>query len=83
LAKYEGEYKLEPRGSLFLRSLGNALEGWLVGLGAANFFPSSETHFFAKAYNIQLTFELDEKGYPISVVIKYMGKKMQAEKVKE
>lgn len=83
LEKYEGEYKLEPRSSLFIRSLGNALEGWLVGQGEADFFPISETHFFAKAYNIQLTFELDDKGTPTHVVIDYMGKKMRAEKNKE
>ncbi len=83
LAKYEGEYKLEPRGSLFIRSLGDVLEGWLVGQGEADFFPASETRFFAKAANIQLTFELDENGKPVSVAIDYMGKKMQAEKIKE
>jgi len=80
LAKYEGEYKLEPRGSLFLRNLGNVLEGWLVEQGEADFFPASKTLFFAKAANIQLTFELDENGKPISLVINYMGKKMHGKK---
>ena len=80
LAKYEGEYKLEPRGSFFLRSLGNALEGWLVGQGEADFFPASKTLFFAKAANIQLTFELDENGKPVSVAIDYMSKKMLGKK---
>ena len=80
LAKYEGEYKLEPRGSLFIRSLGNVLEGWLVGQGQADFYPRSNTQFFAKAANIQLTFELDENGKPVSVIIIYMGKKMKGKK---
>jgi hypothetical protein len=66
-----------------LRNQGNALEGRLMGEGEADFYPESQTKFFAKAASIHLIFELDEKGDPAHVIIDYMGKKMRAEKIVE
>lgn len=83
LSRYEGTYKLESGDVLILRSLGKALEGRLIGQGEADFYPESQTKFFAKAANIQLTFDLDEAGNPISVVIDFRGQKMRAEKIRE
>jgi CubicO group peptidase (beta-lactamase class C family) len=83
LARYEGKYRLESGGILNLRNLGSVLEGRLIGEGEADFYPESQTKFFAKAVNIQLTFELDETGNPAYVIIDYMGQKMRGEKVLE
>jgi CubicO group peptidase (beta-lactamase class C family) len=81
LIKLEGTYKLESGGVLILKNLGNALEGRLSGEGEADFFPESQIKFFAKAANIQLTFDVNEQGVPTQVLIEYMGRTMQAEKI--
>ncbi len=82
LKSYEGEYELEPNAIITIRRYGNVLAGSLTGQGEADFFPETESHFFAKVGDFQITFVRDEKGEVTHLIMHYTGQNLSAKKIK-
>ena len=82
LEVYEGEYELEPNAIITIRRYGNVLAGSLTGQGEADFFPETESHFFAKVGDFQITFVRNEKGEVTHLIMHYTGQNLSAKKIK-
>ncbi len=81
LEKYAGDYELGPKRTLSLRLYGDRLAGSLEGQ-EVDFFPESETEFFAKAADVQIVFARDDKGEVTGLVLRFMGKDQIAKRIR-
>ncbi|MBN1995961.1 DUF3471 domain-containing protein, partial [candidate division KSB1 bacterium] len=52
-----------------------------TGQQKVELFPESETEFFLKVANAQVTFELDEKGAVTGLILHQGGQDIRAERV--
>lgn len=79
--QYVGKYQLAPGAVLSVTRDGEKLMTQLTGQSAYQIFPESETDFFLKVVDAQLTFEKDDKGKVSRVILHQNGRDMPAAKV--
>jgi D-alanyl-D-alanine-carboxypeptidase/D-alanyl-D-alanine-endopeptidase len=79
LKKYAGKYTLVPLVAIFdITCQEDRLYAQLTGQQSLRIFPESETKFFYKAVDAQITFELDSSGAVTRLVLHQNGKDQPA-----
>ncbi|QDK82996.1 serine hydrolase [Spirosoma sp. KCTC 42546] len=73
LAQYVGKYQLDPKRILAITFEQKRLFLQVTGQERFEIFPSSETDFFLKVVNAQLTFQKDANGRVTQVVVHQNG----------
>jgi hypothetical protein len=73
LDRLTGRYRLAPQATLAVTRDGDKLMAQITGQPAAQVFPSSETEFFWKIVDAQLSFVLDASGRASKVVLHQSG----------
>ena len=81
LERYVGQYQLAPGVLITITRNGNRLFAQLTGQPAIEVFASSEREFFYKVVNAQLTFEVDDQGRAIALVLHQNGQNPRAPRV--
>ena len=81
LDRLVGRYELRPEFILTILRKGDEL--WSVATGQPEFriYPESETKWFLKNFDAQLTFELDENGVAKSLTLHQGGRNIPAKKM--
>ncbi|HEX8162318.1 MAG TPA: serine hydrolase [Pyrinomonadaceae bacterium] len=79
---YVGQYTLPPLAVINVTRDGERLMGEIVGQGTAQLLPESETSFFLKELDAQVTFVRDAGGRVTHMDVRLNGQRMQARKVK-
>jgi CubicO group peptidase (beta-lactamase class C family) len=79
---YVGEYQLSPVFSLTVTRDGNRLFAQGTGQRPIEVFPESETTFFARAIDAQITFVKDAQGRVTHLVLHQNGRDQEARKVR-
>ncbi len=72
---YVGQYELAPGNVMTIRRDGDKLRAQLTGQPNFEVFPESETSFFYKVVDAQITFVRDEKGKVTQLVLHQNGNK--------
>jgi CubicO group peptidase (beta-lactamase class C family) len=80
--QYVGEYQLGPGFILTIRTRDNRIFTQATGQPEAEIFPKSETEYFLKVVDAQITFIKDENGKVTSLILHQGGQDMPAEKIK-
>jgi CubicO group peptidase (beta-lactamase class C family) len=80
--RYVGEYQLGPGFILTVRTREDRIFVQATGQQEAEIFPRSETEFFLKVVDAQITFVLDENGKVTSLILHQGGQDLPAEKIK-
>lgn len=84
LDKYVGSYSLVPLLATFtVTREEDRLYAQLTGQGRCRLYPESETKFFYKAVDAQITFEREEDGEVARLVLHQGGKDLPAGRMKE
>ncbi|HZV36486.1 MAG TPA: serine hydrolase [Verrucomicrobiae bacterium] len=78
---YVGQYELQPGAILTLKREGDRLMAQLTGQPFFEIFPESETNFFYKVVDAQLSFEKNGKGEITGLVLHQNGRDMAAKRV--
>jgi len=78
-----GEYEVLPGRTMNISKVGDTLVAGSKGFPTAPIFPESETKFFFKAVDVELTFVKDEKGDVTELVLDQGGRTFHAKKVKK
>ncbi len=82
LDRYVGRYELMP-GMLFnLRRDGGHLMAQLTGQSYLEIFPESETEFFYKVVDAQITFVKDDQGRVTELILHQNGRNQKAARIK-
>ncbi len=81
LNRYVGKYELRPGAILTIDRKGNQLGAKLTGQGRNPIFPESETEFFLKVVDAQLSFILDDEGSTTKLVLHQGGLNIDAKKI--
>jgi hypothetical protein len=81
LDQYAGRYQFAPNYSLTITREGDKLMGEATGQPKVQFFPESETKFFLKVIDADLTFVKNEKGEVTEAIFNMNGRAMHAKKV--
>ena len=81
LTPYVGKYELAPGYIMEMTYAEGMLYTQLPGQQKFEIFPETETTFFLKVVEAQLTFEKDDKGLVSKVTLKQNGREMPALKV--
>ena len=79
---YVGEYELAPGAVLTIRKEGDRLMARLTGQSFLEIFPESETKFFYKAVDAQITFVKDAQGRISELVLHQSGRDLRAKKTR-
>ncbi len=79
---YTGQYELAPGAVFTIRREGDRLLAQLTGQPAWEVFPESETHFFYKVVDAQLTFQRGESGKATGLVLHQNGLDQEAKRIK-
>ncbi|MCX6907038.1 MAG: serine hydrolase [Verrucomicrobia bacterium] len=79
---YAGRYELAPNVFFTIRRDGDRLMAQLTGQHAMEIFPESETEFFYKAVDAQLTFVKNDKGEVTALILHQHGQHPAAVKMK-
>ena len=82
LARYVGTYQLAPTFALEVTMEGGALYAQATGQGKLRLWAESETDFFLKEVDAQVTFIRDAQGVVTSLVLHQNGQNPTARKVK-
>jgi hypothetical protein len=82
LQAYIGEYELAPGALFTVRQSGDQLTVRLTGQSFLEVFPESETNFFYREVDAQITFARDEQGKTIALVLHQNGIDQRAKKTK-
>jgi hypothetical protein len=82
LDQYVGEYEVLPGRTMTIARSGDNLIAGSKGFPTAPIFPESETKFFFKAVDVEVTFVKDDKGEVTEVVLDQAGRQFHAKKVK-
>lgn len=80
--KYVGEYKLPIGLNLTVRTAGGKIFTQGTGQPEAEIFPKSETEYFLKVVDAQITFVLDDSGTVTGLVLHQAGQDFPGEKIK-
>lgn len=78
LEPYVGEYELEGHGPMSITRDGEKLYARLSLQPTIRIWPSSESEFFYRVVEAQITFERDEEGNVTSLVLHQNGRDMKA-----
>ena len=78
--RYVGEYELAPGAAFTIRREGDRLMARLTGQSFLEIFPESETEFFYKAVDAQLTFVKDGQARVVELVLHQNGRDSRAKK---
>jgi CubicO group peptidase (beta-lactamase class C family) len=78
---YVGEYELAPNRIFTISKEGDRLMAALTGQARNELFPESETKFFLKVVDAQITFVKDDKG-TVTHLILHQGGDQKAQKIK-
>lgn len=79
---YAGEYELTPTLVLTVTNENGKLMGQPNGQQKAELFPTSETEFFLKAIDAQVTFVKDDQGKVKHLILHQNGRNMEAKKIR-
>lgn len=79
---YAGQYEVAPNFVLTITRDGNKLMGQATGQPGAELFPESETKFFLRVVDAQITFTKDEKGRVTGLILHQGGRNTPAKKIK-
>src|ERR1043166_369438 len=82
LDAYAGKYELQPGVLFSIKRSGDRLLAQLTGQTFLEIFPTSETEFFYKAVDAQLTFEKDAQGEFTDLILHQNGIDQTAHRVK-
>ncbi len=82
LDAYVGEYEIRPGVVLSVTKESDHLTAQLTSQPKFDLFPESETKFFLKVVDAQITFVKDDKGQVSHVILHQGGQNTQAKKVK-
>lgn len=81
LARYVGTYQLAPNFQLEVTLANGALYVHPTGQGTLRLWPESETEFFLKEVDAQLTFVRDAQGQVTEAILHQNGRDMPAKKL--
>lgn len=79
---YVGEYQLAPNFILTITRDGNRLLTQATGQPQVEIFPESETRFFLRVVEAQITFVRNEQGQVTGLILHQGGRDMPARKIK-
>lgn len=82
LQDYVGEYELTPQLSIVVTVEDGALFGQGTGQPRIPLLAESETEFFASAVDAEVTFQRDEEGQVIGLIVHQEGQEMVGRKVR-
>ena len=80
---YIGRYRLAPNFILTVTREGRRLFTQATGQGKIEIFPEGERDYFAKAVDAQITFEPDEHGRAVRLILHQHGRDMPAPRIEE
>src|ERR1700733_6255840 len=83
LDQYVGEYEVLPGRTMPIARSGENLVAGSKGFPPAPIFPESETKFFFKAVDVELTFVKNEKGEVTEIVLDQGGRTFHGKKMKK
>jgi bla regulator protein blaR1 len=83
LAGYAGPYQFGESSVMTVALHGTQLTAQLSGQGAVDFFPKSDTEFFAKVVNAQISFVHDAQGRTTALVLHQNGQEITAPRVND
>ena len=79
---YVGEYELAPNVIITITKEENRLYAQITGQDKYEIFPKSETEYFYKVVDAQITFEKDDEGNVTGLIFHQYGLDMPAPKIK-
>lgn len=82
-AAYAGQYELGPGFVITITEEKGKLLGEAPGQPKVELFPESETRFFLKAANIQITFVKDERGAVSGLILRQNDKDLTARRIQK
>ena len=74
LQSYVGNYELSPGFVITVSKDGNQIKAKATGQEEYEFYPKSESIFYAKEVDIQISFNLDKDGQVVSMTLLASGK---------
>ncbi|HEV7395982.1 MAG TPA: serine hydrolase [Pyrinomonadaceae bacterium] len=80
---YAGDYQLAPNFVLTISTENGKLLAQASGQEKNELFPTSETEFFLKVVNAQITFVKDEQGKVTQLILHQNGRNMEAKKIRQ
>jgi hypothetical protein len=80
---YEGRYRIAPNFILTVTKKNKSLYVQATGQPEIEVFPESETKFFYKVVNAQITFVKDDNGVVAKLILHQNGRDMHAPKIAE
>ncbi|MFC1724545.1 DUF3471 domain-containing protein [candidate division KSB1 bacterium] len=80
LDDYVGKYEIAPQVMIFITKQKDKLFSQVSGQQSVEIFPESETEFFLKIADIQITFVKDEAGKVTHLILHRAGRDTKAEK---
>ena len=81
LSAYVGRYQISPQFILAVTLEDGKLMTQATGQGKLEVYPESETRFFLKVVDAQLTFGRDEQGKVTHLTLHQNGRDMKAVKI--
>ncbi len=82
LARYVGTYSLAPNFDLVITAEGDGLYMQPTGQSRLRLWPESDTDFFIKEVDVQVTFEKNPAGFVSSLILHQNGRSLPAAKTK-
>lgn len=79
---YIGEYELAPGTILTITQVEKNIFAQVTGQENFQIYPMSNTEYFYKVIDATITFNKDEKGKVVNLVLKQMGQEIPAKKIK-
>lgn len=79
---YVGQYELEPDFIISITKENDRLFAQATGQPKAEIYPESETKFFLKVVDVQITFVKNEKGEITQLILHQAGEDQPAKKIK-
>jgi CubicO group peptidase (beta-lactamase class C family) len=76
-----GSYQVEPHFVVSFSREGTRFMSQATGRAPLEIFPESETAYFAKSFNAQATFQLDDQGRATEVVMRMNGPESRAKRL--
>ncbi|MFQ5629281.1 MAG: DUF3471 domain-containing protein, partial [bacterium] len=80
LAKYTGKYELQPGFVITITRENDQLMAQATGQAKFSIFPESETKFYYKIVNAQITFQADQREKVTQIILHQGGRDMPATK---
>ena len=83
LDRLVGSYELTPMATMRITVVGTQLQSQLGGQPVVPLFAESDTVFFPRVVEAELTFELDAAGKPTALTLKQNGQERRAPRIEE